>query len=341
MITASPHFPPEKRRVDRARDWKHLLREAFGDVDALLAFLRLSRGDVALADDTPFPLRVPRGFAARMRQGDAADPLLLQVLPVASETQAAPPGWLLDPVGDLKRTRGPGLIHKYRGRVLLVATGSCAVHCRYCFRRHFPYAEELAARDHWHAAVAAIAADPSISEVILSGGDPLSLATPKLRELTDALAAIKHIKRLRIHTRWPIVLPQRVDSELVAWLRELPWPVVVVVHANHAREFDADVGDALRALRAAGATLLNQSVLLRGVNDSAAALRDLSLVLGDHGVLPYYLHLLDRVVGATHFEVEAARARRLIRQLRTDLPGYLVPRLAREDAGAASKTVLA
>jgi EF-P beta-lysylation protein EpmB len=326
--------------MNSARSWKHLLREAFRDVDALLACLGLSRSDVALAEDTPFPLLVPRGFAARMRQGDAADPLLLQVLPVAAEGEGAP-GWLLDPVGDLKATRGPGLIHKYRSRVLLIATASCAVHCRYCFRRHFPYSEELAARDQWSAAVAEIAADPTISEVILSGGDPLSLATPKLRELTDALAAIPHVRRLRIHSRWPIVLPQRVDTELLAWLRQLPWPVVVVVHANHAREFDADVGVALRALRAAGATLLNQSVLLRGVNDTAAALRDLSLALGDHGVIPYYLHLLDRVVGAAHFEVELARARRLIRQLRADLPGYLVPRLAREDAGAASKTVLA
>jgi EF-P beta-lysylation protein EpmB len=340
MITAGVHFPPETPRVGSARNWKHRLRDAFRDVDALLADLGLSRSDVDLAVDTQFPLLVPREFAARMRTGDAADPLLLQVLPVAAESELAP-GWLLDPVGDLKRTRGPGLIHKYRGRVLLIATASCAVHCRYCFRRHFPYAEELAARDRWSAAVTEIAADASISEVILSGGDPLSLATPKLRELTDALAAIAHVKRLRIHTRWPIVLPQRVDAELVAWLRELPWPVVVVVHANHAREFDADVGDALRAMRAAGATLLNQAVLLRGVNDTAAALRELSMMLGDHGVMPYYLHALDRVVGAAHFEVEPARARRLIRQLRAELPGYLVPRLVREDAGATHKTVLA
>lgn len=326
--------------MNSARSWKRLLRDAFRDVDALLACLGLSRADVALADDTPFPLLVPRGFAARMRHGDAADPLLLQVLPVAAENQVAP-GWLLDPVGDLERTRSPGLIHKYRGRVLLIATASCAVHCRYCFRRHFPYADELAARDHWSAAVAEIAADASISEVILSGGDPLSLATSKLRELTTALASVPHLRRLRIHTRWPIVLPQRVDDELLGWLRELPWPVVVVIHANHAREFDADVGVALRALRDAGATLLNQSVLLRGINDSAVALAELSLVLGDHGVVPYYLHLLDRVVGAAHFEVGPGRARTLIRQLRAELPGYLVPRLAREDAGVAHKTVLA
>ncbi len=340
MITAGAQLPPETRHTDAARNWKLHLREAYRDIDALLAHLGLSRGDVAVADRSAFPLLVPRGYAARMRHGDAADPLLRQVLPVAAEDVDAT-GWLLDPVGDLKRTRGPGLIHKYRGRVLLIATASCAVHCRYCFRRHFPYADELAARDKWSAAVSEIRADRSIQEVILSGGDPLSLATSKLHELTDALATIPHLERLRIHTRWPIVLPQRVDAELTAWLRRLPWPVVVVVHANHAREFDADVGAAMRSLREAGATLLNQSVLLRGVNDNIEALVELSTTLGGHGVVPYYLHLLDRVSGAAHFDVELRHARRLIRQLRARLPGYLVPRLAREDAGRSSKTVLA
>lgn len=316
------------------------MREAFRDVDALLAHLGLTRKDVAVDATTPFPLRVPRGFVARMRHGDASDPLLRQVLPLAAEAQGST-GWLQDPVGDLARTRSPGLIHKYRGRVLLIATASCAVHCRYCFRRHFPYAEELAARDDWSAAVDVIAADSSIDEVILSGGDPLSLATAKLRSLTDALAAIPHLRRLRIHTRWPIVLPQRVDAELCDWLQRLPWPVAVVVHANHAHEFDADVAAALHRLRRAGTTLLNQTVLLRGVNDDLVTLRELSLTLGDHGVMPYYLHLLDRVAGAAHFDVDAERGRALIHALRAELPGYLVPRLAREDAGERSKTILA
>ena len=340
MITASPHSLPETRRENGARSWKHQLREAFRDVDALLTHLGLTRNEVDVAASTPFPLLVPRSFVARMRHGDPHDPLLRQILPVAAEADESR-GWSLDPVGDLARTRGPGLIHKYRGRVLLIATASCAVHCRYCFRRHFPYAEELAARDNWSAAVDVIAADASIEEVILSGGDPLSLATSKLRGLTDALAAIPHLRRLRIHTRWPIVLPQRVDAELVDWLQQLPWPTVVVIHANHAAEFDADVASALHRLRRAGATLLNQAVLLRGVNDDADALRKLSLVLSDHGVMPYYLHLLDRVAGAAHFEVDAHRGRALIRALRAQLPGYLVPRLAREDAGRSSKTVLA
>jgi EF-P beta-lysylation protein EpmB len=332
-------FPPETHNA-ALRPWKLLLREAFRDVDPLLAFLGLSRADLALSESAAFPLLVPRGFAERMRHGDAADPLLRQVIPLAEEDQPAS-GFVSDPVGDLARTRGPGLIHKYPHRVLLIATGSCAVHCRYCFRRHFPYTEELAAREQWRDAIDQIAADDSIHEVILSGGDPLSLATAKLQELTEALLAIKHLRRFRIHTRWPIALPERVDPELLHWLSGLPWPVTIVLHANHAREFDASVDAALQRLRGAGAVLLNQSVLLRGVNDTVPALRDLSEALADVGVTPYYLHLLDRVAGAAHFDIGLREARALIRSLREQLPGYLVPRLAREVPGRSSKTVLA
>ena len=338
MITASPVHAPETVSLP-ARGWQASLRAAFRDIDALLEYLGLSRARVDLTPTTAFPLLVPRGFAARMRPGDPADPLLRQVLPLAAESQS-PAGFLADPVGDLARSRSPGLIHKYAHRVLLIATGSCAVHCRYCFRRHFPYAEELAARDGWRAALATIAADSSIHEVILSGGDPLSLATTKLAELTDALAGIRHVRRLRIHTRWPVVLPERIDAEFCAWLQRLPWPVTVVLHANHANEIDAAVAAACGRLRAAGAVLLNQAVLLRGVNDSADALRALSEALGAHGVLPSYLHLLDRVAGAAHYEVGERRARSLVRSLRSQLPGYLVPRLAREVAGDDSKRVL-
>jgi EF-P beta-lysylation protein EpmB len=232
------------------------------------------------------------------------------------------------------------VIRKYRGRALLVATGACAVHCRYCFRRHFPYAGETAAAEGWREAVAAIGADTSIDEVILSGGDPLALATPKLAELTDALAAIPHLRRLRIHTRLPIVLPERVDAPLLAWLRTLPWPVAVVVHANHANEFDGAVDAAMAALRDAGATLLNQAVLLRGVNDSADALAELSGRAFAAGVLPYYLHQLDRVAGTAHFEVPDARARELHAALAARLSGYLVPRLVREVPGDTGKRPL-
>ncbi|NUO77211.1 MAG: EF-P beta-lysylation protein EpmB, partial [Lysobacter sp.] len=286
-----------------------------------------------------FPLRVPRGFVARMRAGDPHDPLLRQVLPLDQELRPMP-GFSLDAVGDGLAKAGDGVIRKYRGRALLVTTGSCAIHCRYCFRRHFPYAEETAAAAGWRGAIDLIAADPGIDEVILSGGDPWSLATPKLAELTDALAAVPHLKRLRIHTRLPVVLPERVDAPLLAWLRALPWPVTVVLHANHAQEFDASVDAALAALRATGAVLLNQAVLLRGVNDSVEALADLSERGFRAGVLPYYLHQLDRVQGAAHFEIDDERARALHRALAARLSGYLVPKLVREIAGDPGKRPL-
>ena len=222
-----------------------------------------------------------------------------------------------------------------------MATGSCAVHCRYCFRRHFDYAGDTAAAGNWREAVARIAEDPTIEEVLLSGGDPLSLATPKLAELTDALAAIPHLQRLRNHTRLPNVLPDRVDDALVAWLRALPWPVVVVVHANHANEFDATVDAAMARLRGAGATLLNQAVLLRAVNDDLEALADLGMRGLAAGVIPYYLHQLDRVQGAAHFEVDDATALDLHRALRARTSGYLVPRLVRELPGDTGKRPLA
>ncbi len=321
--------------------WKHSLREAFRDLDALLAYLGLTRADVQwdAAAQAQFPLLVPRGFAARMRHGDPLDPLLLQVLPQAAEMLSTA-GFVADPVGDLGQTRGRGLIQKYAHRVLLITTGSCAIHCRYCFRRHFPYSEELAARDQWREAIEAIAADDSIHEVILSGGDPLSLATHKLRSLTDALARIPHLRRLRVHTRWPLVLPERVDEELLHWLRSLPWPCVFVVHANHANEIDASVELAFARLRAAGISLLNQAVILRGINDSLVSQRALSEALFQAGALPYYLHLLDPVASAAHYFVEETAALKLIDDMRAQLPGYLVPRLAREIPGEANKTIL-
>ena len=325
-----------------APSWRQAWRGAVRDPRELLAMLGLEAlaGRIAPEAASAFPLRVPRGFVARMRHGDARDPLLRQVLPLDDEDRIVP-GFGFDAVGDAAARRGGGLIHKYRGRALLVATGSCAVHCRYCFRRHYPYAEDNAAAAGWREAVAAIAADPSIEEVILSGGDPLSLADHKLAELTDALRAIPHMRRLRIHTRLPIVLPERVDAGLLAWLRGLPWPVVVVVHANHANEFDADVDAAMAALRDAGATLLNQAVLLRGVNDSVEALADLCVRGFAAGVLPYYLHQLDRVAGAAHFEVGDDEALALHAALAARVPGYLLPRLVREVAGDPGKRALA
>ncbi len=351
MITAStPRAQP--------RRWQELWREAVTDPRELLATLDLQAfantllptdrspsaatamdGQERPQSDTGFPLRVPRGFIARMRRGDPNDPLLLQVLPQARELRDVP-GFTSDAVGDLAARMANGVLHKYDGRALLVATGSCAVHCRYCFRRHFPYAEQTAAAAGWTNAIAHVQNDESIVEVILSGGDPLSLATAKLAELTTALAPVRHLRRLRIHTRLPVVLPERIDDEFSRWLGALPWPTTIVLHANHANELDASVAAACMRLRDSGATLLNQAVLLRGVNDDGPVLADLSERLFDCGVLPYYLHQLDRVTGAAHFEVDDARARELLDELRARLPGYLVPRLVREVAGASGKTPL-
>ncbi len=329
------------RNVQTGAGWQQLWRDAVRDPRALLDMLGLphlaTRISVAAAGQ--FPLRVPRGFVARMRHGEPHDPLLRQVLPLDEEERIVP-GFGLDAVGDAAAKAADGVIRKYRGRALLVATGSCAVHCRYCFRRHFPYSAESAAHDGWREAVALIAADPGIEEVILSGGDPLSLATPKLEQLTDALRAVPHLRRLRIHTRLPVVLPERVDDGLTGWLGALPWPVTVVVHANHANEFDASVDAAMARLRGAGALLLNQAVLLRGVNDSVEALAALSERGHASGVLPYYLHQLDRVAGAAHFEVPDDQARALHAALAARLSGYLVPRLVREVAGDPGKRPL-
>jgi EF-P beta-lysylation protein EpmB len=322
--------------------WRRSLAEAVTDPAELLALLELPTAEVegllegARRAGRPFPLRVPRGFVARMRKGDPRDPLLAQVLPLGTELDPVL-GFTADPLGELAAAPVPGLLHKYRGRVLLVATGACAVHCRYCFRRTFPYAEQGASAAGFEPALAYVGADPTIEEVILSGGDPLLLPDSRLARLAEELAAIPHVARLRVHTRTPIVLPDRVDDDLLAWLTGTRLGPVIVLHANHAREIDAEVAAAMARLREAGVPLLNQSVLLKGVNDSVEALADLSRALFAAGVLPYYLHLLDRVAGAAHFEVEEGEARRLAAALAARLPGYLVPRLVREVEGAPGK----
>ena len=307
----------------------------------LLALLELDPGLEGLNFQhlRNFPLRVPQGFVARMRKGDPQDPLFLQVWPAAAESVDTP-GFTTDAVGDLAKLKSGGLIHKYRGRALVIATGACAVNCRYCFRRHFPYGDSLASRGNWGETLAQIAADDSIEEVILSGGDPLSLTDDKLSAFVSALERIPHVRRLRLHTRTAVVLPERIDDALVAWLSRTRLQKVVVLHVNHANEIDRSVEAAIARLRNAGATLLNQSVLLRNVNDSSDALAALSERLFACGVLPYYLHLLDRVQGAGHFEVNENKAVKLMGELAARLPGYLVPRLARELPGAPAKTLL-
>lgn len=318
--------------------WQQRWREAIRDPRELLRQLGLDPVALGVSDEAAghFAVRVPQGFAARMRHGDRHDPLLRQVLPITDELKIVP-GFSLDAVGDGAAKKATGVIQKYRGRALLVTTGSCAINCRYCFRRHFDYGTENAAREGWRDAVDAIAQDPDIDEVILSGGDPLSLATHKLVELTQALRQIPHLRRLRIHSRLPVVLPERVDDELAQWLGSLPWPVAFVIHANHANEFDATVDAAMARLREAGATLLNQAVLLRGVNDSIEALQALSERSFAAGVLPYYLYQVDRVEGVAHFEVGDDTAKDLHAQLTARLSGYLVPKLVREISGDSSK----
>lgn len=321
--------------------WQAALRSAFRDAAELFDYLELSAEQIAALEPAPsgFPLLVPRGFAARMRKRDVDDPLLRQVLPVAREHDRVE-GFGDDPLAEREASRS-GLVRKYAGRVLLVTTAACPVHCRYCFRRHFPYASQTASRDGWRSALAEIAASTDVTEIILSGGDPLSLSTGRLRELVTGLEGIDHVATLRIHSRFPIVLPERIDDELLELLARTRLSTVVVVHCNHAQEIDDAVTAALGRLRRAGATLLNQSVLLDGVNDDAATLCALSRRLFAAGVLPYYLHALDPVAGAAHFDVPQTRAQGLIEAVRSQLPGYLVPRLVREIPGRASKSPLA
>jgi EF-P beta-lysylation protein EpmB len=326
-----------------AGEWRRHLADAVRDLGELLDLLGLDAESLGVDATSPaarrFPLRVPRGFVVRMRPGDPDDPLLRQVLPLPIEDEVVP-GFTTDPVGELGLVRGDGLLCKYLGRALVVATGACAVHCRYCFRRHFPYGEATVEEPGLEATLDAIAGDSTIEEVILSGGDPLVLPDTRLAALTGRVAAISHIRRLRIHTRMPVVLPERVDEALVDWIRGCPKSVVVVIHANHPNEIAGDVARALAAMRSTGAMLLNQSVLLEGINDDAGALAALSSRLADCGVQPYYLHLLDRVAGAAHFEVGEARALEIIEELRARLPGYLVPRMVRETEGAPSKVLV-
>lgn len=321
--------------------WQRELARAVTDPAQLLQMLDLPASLLPGAQRAArlFRLRVPLGYVVRMCPGDAADPLLRQVLPLDAETRDTP-GYSNDPVGDLASVRGTGLLHKYRGRALLITTGACAVHCRYCFRRHFPYASAHAGRARWTQVVAQIRADPSLHEIILSGGDPLSLSDARLAELVQQLEAIPHLQRLRIHSRQPVVLPERVDAALLEWMGRGRLRKVLVVHANHPRELNDATAEAFERVRGSGVFLLNQSVLLRGVNDDVGVLMQLSECLFRQGVLPYYLHLLDPVAGAAHFDVPVARARGLYRELAARLPGYLLPKLAREEAGQPGKTLL-
>lgn len=322
-------------------DWLSQLADVVTDPDELLQLLNIdTNAELQAGRDARrlFALRVPRAFIARMEKGNPNDPLLRQVLTSREEFIVAP-GFSTDPLEE-QHSVVPGLLHKYRNRALLLVKGGCAVNCRYCFRRHFPYADNQGNKRNWQAALDYIAAHPELDEIIFSGGDPLMAKDRELDWLIAGLEAIPHIKRLRIHSRLPIVIPARITDELTARLERSSLQVLLVNHINHAREIDEEFRGAMARLRKAGVTLLNQSVLLRGVNDSAPTLAELSNALFDAGVMPYYLHVLDKVQGAAHFMVSDEEARRIMRELLTLVSGYMVPKLAREIGGEPSKTPL-
>ncbi len=324
---------------DVTDNWREILAAGFKSSRELLTYLELPPTLTDAQAELEFATRVPRSFAARMQKGDPRDPLLLQVLASPHEL-ALVDGFGVDPVGERAANPLPGLVHKYAGRVLLTLTGVCAINCRYCFRRHFPYAKNNPGRAGWQQALDYIAQDESIQEVILSGGDPLLAADKTLSELISGLSHIPHVQTLRIHTRIPIVLPERIDSALLSILSTTRLQCVVVLHTNHAHELSEAVHAACVRLTAIGCYLLNQSVLLAGVNDTVESLVALSRRLFAFGVLPYYLHCLDPVQGAAHFHLTDANAFALFQGMQQCLPGYLVPRLVRETAGAASKLLV-
>ena len=328
----------EKIQQTQQESWQIQLAQAITDPAELLKVLNLPPELVMGAKKAAhlFPLRVPRGFVDRMKQGDLTDPLLRQVLPLHDELNEIS-GFNSDPLGEREVNPIPGLLHKYHGRVLLIPSVTCGVNCRYCFRREFSYEDNNLGSAGWAKALAYIQQEPTISEVILSGGDPLVISDRRFRALTQQIAAIPHVKTVRIHSRMPIVLPARITTDFVSALTDTNLRCVLVLHTNHAQEIDETVRVAIQRVRDAKITVLNQSVLLRGVNDSAKSLIELSERLFDMGVLPYYLHLLDKVNGAAHFDVNEKEAQKIVLEMMEKLPGYLVPKLVREAAGAASK----
>lgn len=323
------------------RTWQEELSHGFRQIDTLLEFLDIDPQEIAISRDAlrKFPLRVPRSYAKRMRRGDPHDPLLRQVLPSAAEDTPAP-GFGPDPVGDQASILVRGMLQKYRRRALLITTGACPVHCRYCFRREFPYQENALTRARLNDCLEKLETDASVSEVILSGGDPLSLSNPRLGGILRELERIRHVRRIRLHTRFPIVIPERIDADLLQIFADVSKQLVIVVHCNHANEVDDNVTRGLTELSGAADAMLNQAVLLRGVNDSVPALVALSERLFASRVLPYYLHQLDRVSGTSHFEVPDSVAKKLLGEAAACLPGYLLPRLVRETRGAEAKLPL-
>ena len=324
------------------QNWQSQLSDLITDPLELLETLQLSPEQLlsgAILASEQFKLRVPRAFVGKMNIGDSFDPLLLQVLPHHLELNDHPE-FVTDPLGEEQANQQPGVLHKYKSRFLLTLTGACAVHCRYCFRRHFPYQENLPKNEDWLNIRDYIESQPEVNEVILSGGDPLTLTNRKLKLWIERLESLPQIKFLRIHSRVPIVIPNRVDEELVSLLKNSRLRIILVVHSNHAAELDDFTCSQLASLVEHQITVLNQSVLLKGVNDSAQILVDLSYRLFEAGVMPYYLHVLDKVKGAQHFDLMANEIDEIYKEVLANLPGYLVPKLVREIAGEKNKTPL-
>lgn len=321
--------------------WQIELTRAISSLDVLLQKLELQKTALAINADSykNFPLRVPHPYLSRIKPNDPTDPLLLQVLPTNHENLATL-NFVPDPLLEKNYIKTPGLLHKYHGRVLLTLTGACAINCRYCFRRHFPYQENSLSKKKQADIIDYISRDSSIFEVILSGGDPLILKDDQLEELIKALETIPHLKYLRFHTRLPIMIPTRITDKLCKILSLSRFTTSIVIHCNHRNEIDAAVTHALHKLKNSNITLLNQSVVLRGINDNAETLIALSHTLYRAGVMPYYLHLLDPVAGAAHFDVAEANVKILMQSLQNSLPGYLVPKLVREEPGKRHKTMI-
>ncbi|EXC28523.1 MULTISPECIES: EF-P beta-lysylation protein EpmB [Acinetobacter calcoaceticus/baumannii complex] len=324
------------------QNWQSQLSDLITDPSELLSLLELSSEQLlsgAILASEKFKLRVPRAFVGKMNAKNPLDPLLLQVLPHHLELEEHPE-FVTDPLGEEAANQLPGVLHKYKSRFLLTLTGACAVHCRYCFRRHFPYQENLPKNEDWLNIKNYIEANPNINEIILSGGDPLTLSNRKLALWLERLASLKQIQILRIHSRVPIVIPNRIDEELISLLKNSRLRIVLVVHSNHASELDDFTCSKLLQLSDHHITVLNQAVLLKGVNDSAQTLIDLSYRLFEARVMPYYLHVLDKVKGAQHFDLESSKIDDIYRDVLANLPGYLVPKLVREIAGEKNKTPL-
>lgn len=332
---------PVSQPINFHSDWKTELSHCVNSIDELLNQLGLKAEDLNATEQAAneFSIKVPQSFVKLMEYGNPNDPLLKQVLPITSELQVDN-NFSTDPVDESSFNPVPGIVHKYRNRVLMIISPNCAINCRYCFRRHFPYDENRQSKQQWLKALDYLKTKPEINEVIFSGGDPLAANDHFLRWLTAEIESIQHIKRLRIHTRLPVVIPSRVDDQLLNWLGNTRLKPTLVLHINHANEIDEALRQGVDRLKKSGITVLNQSVLLKGINDNSDQLISLSEKLFDAGIMPYYLHMLDPVQGASHFDVSMDRAVEIFRQIQTELPGFLVPKLVQERAGERSKSLI-